>query len=178
MPRKVKTALPFAPLAPKQAQGFINLDKTDITDDSFGMQDSDGWQYHWNVTRAIALAEREGTPFCFYPAQVGLTTEVVQASYPDIDPDYALTTDLSNPLILTLFRRHLARADERPQVQLLDGWHRLYKALTLGVTMLPANLLTEEQGRQVLFALLPPGEGVSLTEKQGQEGQEGKTHDR
>ncbi len=171
MPSKLKQPkhpVDFAPFMhkPKPAkgkaneQGFIRLSLCSLTDESFSMQDIDGWQYHWNVTRATQIAELSCNLFRFRPADFGLTLDLVKEQYPDMDAAYAMTTDLSRPLLLTLFVRQLAGVDEPNTLQLLDGWHRLYKALLTGVEYLPAYLLTQEQSELVLFAKMPPGKGI------------------
>lgn len=159
-PRKEKTS----------DTGFLRLDLLGSpSDESFSMQDTDGWQYHWNVTRARQIAEQSGNLFRFRPADFGLTLDLVKEQYPDMDEEYAMTTDLNRPLLLTLFVRHLAVANEPNTLQLLDGWHRLYKALLTGVEHLPVYLLTLEQSESVLFAKMPPGEGIDWrqSEKRG-----------
>ena len=166
MPNKLKQPLNFAPFLHKKPKGddcdkgFLRLDLCSLSDESFSMQDVDGWQYHWNVTRARTVAEQSGQVFRFRPADFGLTLALVKEQYPDIDADYAMTTDLDRPLLLTLFQRHKAGDDEPNTLQLLDGWHRLVKAMLCGVEVLPAYLLTQEQSDAVLFAKLPPGKGI------------------
>ena len=145
------------------------------TDESFSMQDIDGWQYHWNVTRARCIAEQSGHVFRFRPADFGLSLALVKEQYPDMDDDYALTTDLTRPLLLTLFVRQLAGDDEPNTLQLLDGWHRLYKALLTGVEYLPVYLLTQEQSDKVLFAKMAPGSGIDWGQKQQGDHHAGKT---
>lgn len=53
-----------------------------------------------------------------------------------IDPDHALTVDLSYPVLLL-----------ESSGTIIDGWHRIYRASQLGVAELPAVVITagEEQ---------------------------------
>ena len=168
MPNKVKPPLNFAPILHTKPKGetedkdFLLLDFCSLSDESFTMNDVDGWQYHWNVTRARALAEHSGQVFRFRPADFGLTLAMVKQQYPDIDAEYAMTTDITRPLLLTLFQRHNAEDDEPNTLQLLDGWHRLYKAMVISVEVLPAYMLTAEKSELVLFAKLPPGKGINI----------------
>lgn len=53
------------------------------------------------------------------------------------DPEYAMETDLSKPLILAEL--------QEGKYKLLDGNHRLYKALALHVDRLPVYCLTREE---------------------------------
>lgn len=179
MPNKVKPPLNFAPFFHKRNadkakalncdKGFLRIDSCNPTDEAFSMHDVDGWQYHWNVTRARAMAEQTGHLFRFRPADFGLSLALVKGQYPGMDADYALTTDLSRPLLLTLFARHKAKNEEPNTLQLLDGWHRLFKALLTGVETLPAYLLTQEQADAVLFGKLPPGEGIDIGQEKDEE---------
>ena len=50
----------------------------------------------------------------------------------------------------------------RGKVQLVDGWHRLYRALMTGIDLLPAYILTPEETQQILVCCLPPGKGFDL----------------
>jgi len=58
---------------------------------------------------------------------------------PGFDPDYALTTDLDDPLIIASIT---AASDGEPAPLLIDGCHRLYKAARLGREHLPSLVLT------------------------------------
>ena len=51
--------------------------------------------------------------------------------------DYALTTDISKPLIIVALSEH--------KDQLIDGNHRLFKASKLQIRELPAIYLTKEE---------------------------------
>jgi hypothetical protein len=59
-------------------------------------------------------------------------------SGPDLDPEYALTTDLEKPVILATLQ---ARGRE-PEPLLIDGCHRVYRANVEGRATLPAYVLT------------------------------------
>jgi hypothetical protein len=58
-----------------------------------------------------------------------------------IDKEYAATVDLSAPLLVVRLV-NIRGEDHGPQI--VDGWHRVYRARTLGMTELPAILLSPE----------------------------------
>lgn len=60
---------------------------------------------------------------------------------PDFNPDYALTTDPAEPVILAT----LAGPDGEPLPLLIDGCHRLYKAAATGLAQIPAFVLTADE---------------------------------
>jgi hypothetical protein len=57
-----------------------------------------------------------------------------------IDKEYAMTVDLSRPLIVA----HIAG-----DYLLIDGWHRMYRARQEGVEQLKAHLLSEDDEAKV-----------------------------
>jgi hypothetical protein len=113
------------------------------------MEDSeDGTTYHWNASEGRRLAERRGEVLAFRPADFGIDLAHIRSRYQGLDEAYALFTDLSEPLLFAPFKgRDL----------LLDGWHRLFKAVALGVEMLPAYQLTQEEADSVLLGTTPAG---------------------
>lgn len=75
-----------------------------------------------------------------------------------VDRLYAMSTDLSDPVILGRVRI----GDIPPAALLIDGVHRLYRAWREDVLHLPAYLLTAEETRAVQHdKLLGPG-GASI----------------
>lgn len=58
-----------------------------------------------------------------------------------LDPDYAMTTDLDEPVVIATLRGN----EERRFPLLIDGTHRIYKAHALGVERLPAFVLDEAE---------------------------------
>ncbi|MEV4709679.1 hypothetical protein [Actinoplanes sp. NPDC049316] len=71
-----------------------------------------------------------------------------------VDRLYAMSTDLSNPVILGL----VLIGDGPPAGLLIDGVHRLYHAWRKGIPHLPAYVLTAEETRAVQHdKLLGPG---------------------
>lgn len=75
-----------------------------------------------------------------------------------LDRLYAMSTDLTNPVLLGMIRVR----DKPPAGLLIDGVHRLYHAWRKGIRHLPAYVLTAEETRAVQHdKLLGPG-GTSL----------------
>lgn len=65
------------------------------------------------------------------------TAELAEGNPFHGDPEYAMETDLSRPLILAEL--------QEGKYKLLDGNHRLYKARALQVDRLPVYFLTREE---------------------------------
>ncbi|MER7009932.1 hypothetical protein ABT324_00690 [Saccharopolyspora sp. NPDC000359] len=61
-----------------------------------------------------------------------------------VDIDYAMTTDLSKPIIAA---RLVSEAGEDCGVVVVDGWHRVFRALWEGRVHLPTYLLSNETER-------------------------------
>lgn len=57
---------------------------------------------------------------------------------PDFDVDYAMTTDLENPVLIAT----LVNKSGEASPLFIDGMHRLYRAYHEGVAELPAYVLT------------------------------------
>ena len=55
----------------------------------------------------------------------------------DVDPAYAMTVDLTEPLILGT----LQAEGRSPEVLVIDGWHRLYRASLEARQTLPGHVL-------------------------------------
>jgi hypothetical protein len=79
---------------------------------------------------------------------------------PDFDPDYAMGTDLDEPLIVASVT---ADGTGQPYPLLIDGCHRLYKAARLGREYLPSLVLTAAETlaiRQDAVLGPPPAPGA------------------
>ena len=110
----------------------------------------DGCWYRWDVTRANELLDARNAPVEeFRPSDWDISPEHLLERYPDLDIGYArqLTDeDLRRPLLFLPFEgKH----------QLIDGWHRLYKAVTSGREILPARALSDEEAQAVLIERRP-----------------------
>ena len=118
--------------------------------ETFGMTLDRTW-YKWDVTRACELLDARQAPVePFRSAAFAITPEHILERYPDLDIAHAsqLTDeDLERPLLFVPLRgRH----------QLIDGWHRLYRAVTDGIAELPARVLTDEEANAVLVEYAHP----------------------
>jgi hypothetical protein len=127
-----------------------------LTDQVYSMEDEEGWQWHWNVAEGRRIAEAHGEVFTVSLSELGVTVERIRHQYDDMDEQYALTTDLSEPLLFVPFRE---------KCQLIDGWNRMFKAAFFGVDVLLAYFLTQEEADSILVLKLPPGQGVDWGQK-------------
>lgn len=100
----------------------------------------------YNVTRAFELiGGREPTAVINVAERAKLIH--ARSSGPlledkiQIDPDHALTVDLSYPVLL------LECLDEvdGSRGRVIDGWHRIYRASQLGIAELPAVVITADE---------------------------------
>lgn len=110
----------------------------------------DGIWHKWDITEANRLLDQRQAPVeQFRPADWDICPQHLLERYPDLDVDYAreLTEeDMERPLLFVpIGGRH----------QLIDGWHRLYKAVTSGILSLPARVLSEEEAQAVLMERKP-----------------------
>jgi hypothetical protein len=127
-----------------------------LTDQVYSMEADDGWQFHWSVSQARQWAEAHGELVIVSLSQMGATPERIRETYDGLDEEYAMTTDLLEPLIFVPFRG---------KDQLIDGHHRLYKAAVLGVDDLFAYVLPQEVADACLVCTFPPGQGVDWGQK-------------
>jgi hypothetical protein len=88
---------------------------------------------------------------------------------PGFDPDYALTTDLDDPVIIASIT---AAGSGPPAPLLIDGCHRLYKAARLGREHLPSLVLTAAETLSIRRpAILTPGHGPARRQARRRETQ-------
>jgi hypothetical protein len=120
-----------------------------LADQTFSLEDSDGTQYHWNASQAKRLTvDNEVADFVI---TADLTVEQLKKQYVDLDEEYALSTNLEDPILFVPFKH---------EAQLIDGFHRLLKAIKTGVKTLPCKVLTEAQSCECLIMVLPKGHGI------------------
>ena len=136
-----------------EPEPWLVLHIESLSDQVYTMNDDDGWQWHWNATKAERLGRKNRRLFVFSLSEAGITPERILSQYPDLDAEYALNTDISCPLVFIPFGG---------KDQLVDGWHRLYLAALMGVDELLAYFLTQEEADACLIARLPPGRGFAL----------------
>ncbi|MFF3867077.1 hypothetical protein [Micromonospora sp. NPDC001898] len=73
------------------------------------------------------------------------TISLIGPAHNALNRAYAMTTDLTQPLIVA----HIDIPDAQPAPLLIDGTHRLYRAWREHLPQLPAHLLTVAETRQV-----------------------------
>jgi hypothetical protein len=127
-----------------------------LTDQVYSLEDEQGWQHHWSVSEAKRLAEARAELFTVSLSEMGVTPERIRERYDGLDEKYAMTTDLTRPLIFVPFKG---------KDQLIDGHHRLFKAAVLGADALLAYFLTQEEADACLVCKLPPGKGIDWGQK-------------
>lgn len=123
------------------------------TDQVYSFEDSQGIEWHWNASlgmRLVELVPRE--PKLFYPNDHGIDLAHLRQRYPDINESHAAKADLSRPILFAPFHDGTS--------VLLDGWHRLWRAVSESVESLPCYELTPQEANVCLIAQLPAGKGV------------------
>lgn len=134
------------------------------TDQVYYYKTDEGWQYHWAIAEATKRAEAYGELSTVSLSDAEMTVELVRAMNRDLDEAYALSTNLLKPLIFVPFQLEEGEAStgERATVHvLIDGWHRVFKAASIGVDILPCYVLSQEDADACLIIKLPPHEGLS-----------------
>ncbi|RBQ15333.1 hypothetical protein DP939_36445 [Spongiactinospora rosea] len=91
--------------------------------------------WRWNITAAKGFAAGRTPKGTLAPAEWAALLSLIT-----IDPDHAANVDLSEPVIAV-------PVPDAGGPLVIDGWHRIYKALTTGTDRLPAILLTPEEER-------------------------------
>lgn len=128
---------------------------TAMTDQIYLFEDEEGWQWVWNVTTALLLAHAECERIILSLQELDITPDFVRFQYPGLDESYALTTDLTLPILLVPFR---------DKVRIIDGWNRLFHASVAGHDRMFAFVLTQAQANSCLVCKFPPGQGMPLAE--------------
>jgi len=103
----------------------------------------DGKTYAWDATEGVRIANDGRDYFAVYPAEAGITKETLKVLAPDLDLARALALPAAALLTPVLFVPHRGRH------VLIDGWHRVAKAVHQGFPCLPAYLLTEEEAASI-----------------------------
>ena len=119
---------------------------------TFSHEAPDGTLRAWDVTRGNAIAADGRPTLPFRLADYDITLEWIQQNYQEIDLEYARTTDMTRPFLVIPFGRD--------ECLIVDGWHRLTRAVMESVEELPMYLLTREEARSIQWLELPPGHGI------------------
>ena len=129
----------------------------DLSDQAFCLTDEEGWQHWWNVTQGLRLGMKNHLPQVFSLSQAEITPESILKHNSEIDETYAITTDLTKPLLFVPFKG---------KDQLIDGWHRLMKAALMGQDDLSGYFLTQKEADACLIMRFPPGQGIEWTDEE------------
>jgi hypothetical protein len=106
-----------------------------VTDQVYSFVDEDGTKHHWNTSLGRRIAEADGREtVLFCPSEQGVDLAHIRKRYPELDDEYAMKTDITEPILFVPFKG---------KAQLTDGWHRLWKGVKLGAVELPAYVLTQ-----------------------------------
>jgi len=122
-----------------------------MTDQVFALEDAAGTQHYWNASAGRRLASRKAEVLSVSLRQMGVTPEQLRERCPDLDAEYARNTDIRIPLLFVPLAGTM---------QLIDGCHRICKALSMGIDVLPACLLTKEEADSILLLTLPPEQAL------------------
>ncbi|WP_309715544.1 hypothetical protein [Armatimonas sp.] len=139
------------------------------TDDQvFCFTDSNDCEWHWNAGAGMRLVEASRRqPMTFFPSDHGLSVPYLQKQYPDLDLDYARTTDVTRPILFVPFYDGTS--------VLIDGWHRCARAVLEGIPFLLCYELTEAERDEVLVMKIPPRSKLApMDTKKGPSGKKGR----
>lgn len=132
-------------------------------DQVYSYEADDGWQFHWSIVEATKRAKARGELTTVSLGEAGMTKQLARLMNQGLDETFALTTDLTKPVLFVPFHpeRNADGNDFGESVHLLvDGWHRVFHALHVGVDTLPCYILTETDAKASLIIRLPPGNGL------------------
>ena len=118
---------------------------------TFVQEDLTGRIRAWDVTLAGQVVADGRQPQAFSLTAHAVTEEFIREHYEGINLEYARTCDLSKPILAV---------PQGETITIIDGWHRLARAVLEEVPELPMHLLTQEEADAVLWLDLPPGSGV------------------
>jgi hypothetical protein len=105
----------------------------DTTDERFHLL-----RWSWNVTRGWQIAGDRGAvdiPVSALGSLLGLIR---------IDHEHVKTVDTSRPLLAVPF------PDDPSVLLVIDGWHRIARAVTDGLESLPVVPLSADEAREIL----------------------------
>ncbi len=96
----------------------------------------------WDVSAALEIVKGRMQMVMIFPAEIATIGKNVK-----VDHDYAMTTDLTIPVIAVVIQ-----LDEMRDMFIIDGWHRIHKAVQLGIENIPCYVLSEEQTKTVTLS--------------------------
>ena len=156
------------PKDPSESTGVPRFVELDLSDQVFTFTDATGTEWHWNASlgyRLIEQAPREVLEF--YPSDSGIDMAHLRQRYPSLNEEYAKTVDLSRPILFLPLHDGTS--------VLIDGWHRLSRAVMEGIPCLLCYELTPQEAEQVLVVKIPPKPKLAPMDTQkGPQGQKGR----
>ncbi len=106
--------------------------------------EASGQTLWWNATEGRRLAEgRNAEVVLVYPAEFGMDKARILHMNADLDQQKALALPATALLSPLLFVEHNGKHI------LIDGWHRLFLAVSCGVPCLPAYILTQKEADHI-----------------------------
>lgn len=115
---------------------------------TFSHEAPDGTLRAWDVTQGNEIAKAHSI-MTFRPTDFEMTLEWIVQNYESLDWEYAKTTDLTKPILVIPFGEC--------EILLIDGWHRLARAVLEKVEELPMVLLTQDEADSIQWLELPVG---------------------
>jgi DNA repair protein RadC len=94
----------------------------------------------WDVTAGLRIAADGRPTVPFNLRELDLTIERIETLYQGIDSNYAMSTNLSRPLLYIPFFG---------AILVIDGWHRMWKAANLGIPELSVWRLNKEEADSI-----------------------------
>ena len=106
--------------------------------------EASGQTLWWNATDGRRLAEaRHAEVVLVYPAEFGMDKARILHMNADLDQKKALALPAAALLSPLLFVEHSGKHI------LIDGWHRLFLAVSCGVPCLPAYILSQHEADRI-----------------------------
>lgn len=104
-----------------------------------------GTSITWSIDMALRIiGEREPMPEAALSPELVVHALRCNSLAHELDKDYALTTDLTKPLIATI--SPLEKQDGKIVLIIIDGWHRILHAFLVNYPMdLQVHVLTPEE---------------------------------
>jgi hypothetical protein len=95
--------------------------------------------FHFDVDKALKLVTK-------YPVEMITPTQEMMGTFLEVDKDYAMGRDLSKPILFAT-----VLVENKQYNILIDGHHRLYKALAEKVKQIPSITLNLKDTLTIMF---------------------------
>lgn len=123
----------------------------------------DGTLYIYDVNKALLLTWNHPI-YQLNLASAGITLEVVREKHVGLNIAHAASVNLNQPVMVIPHPLERMK-DGRPVVLVMDGWHRIYKALRLGVPDVRVRALSWEEAESCILEKHTPGHGIPWREE-------------